>query len=528
MADYSAIIEMIRARSDLLSVVSSCVMIKKTGKSYQGLCPFHPEKTPSFHVYPERQRFHCYGCQKDGDIFAFLQGYHGWSFPQTVQHLAAEMNLEHLLQKVHTTTPSEHIHHQQLKQMVQETVIFYHQTLLALPPSHPAHQKLQERKIKATIIDRYQLGWSGGFSSLLERFPSQQDLLFEAGLITPPERNRSWNRFIDRLVFPIYKVHPTIPVGFGGRIVHNETDQKFPKYLNSPESLLFKKSQLLYGLHIALEHRLFKSFVIVEGYFDVVQMANYDLPCAIAPMGTALGADHIKALLSYKREMIFCFDGDKAGQEAAYKAMLLLLPFYTHRLQASFVTLPPHHDPDSFLLEQGREKFINLLQKRVKIGEYLFQQLQQLNPLEGIDNTVTFVSEAKQLIRMIEDPDARLTLLKVLDTQVYRTKFKGIFIKKREIPSLKSIAPLEWLAALWAQEPKLIAGLTALQVEAIKKKDPSGILGVFFESPVQVEAFEQKIEKIRQKHQALLMLVPSVDLASEMQEQLKQLGIISE
>ncbi len=528
MADYSSVIDAIRVRSDLLSVVSSCVAIKKTGKSYQGLCPFHPEKTPSFHVYPDRQRFHCYGCQKDGDVFSFLQIYHGWTFPQTVQHLAQELHLENLLQKAQSSNPSDPFQNEKLKKIVQDSVNFFHQTLLKLPNSHPAIQMLQKRKIKLSVVQRYQIGWSGGFSSLLDNFPTHKDSLFEAGLITPPERNRSWNRFVDRLVFPIYCVNPSIPVGFGGRIVVEDSQKKSPKYLNSPENPLFKKSRLLYGLSIALEHRQFKSFVIVEGYFDVVQMANYDIPCAIAPMGTALGPDHLKMLMPYRRELIFCFDGDHAGQEAAYKALMLLLPLYTHRLQASFVTLPENHDPDSYLLEHGRENFINLFQKRVKIGEYLFQKLAQKHPIDSIDNIVIFVSQAKQLIRLIEDPDARLTLLRVLDTYIPKTGFKGAFVKKKEIPSLKSILPIEWLAAIWAQEPKLLERLSSSQRCALNQCDLLGKLRIFLKWPAVDEEFERESEKIRQKHKALLGLVPTEALESEMKEQLKQLGIVSE
>jgi len=530
MADYSVLIEAIRARSDLLSVISSCVTVKKTGKSYQGLCPFHPEKTPSFHVYPEKQRFHCYGCQKDGDIFSFLQNYHGLSFLQVLQKLAEDLHLEHLLSQssTMTLTPAQKSHTQQLKSAVYEAMKFFEDCLKNLPDSHSAKKMLEQRKIKDTIIQRYNIGWSGGFSSVLDRFPEKKEYLFQAGLITPVDRGRSWNRFVDRLVFPIFTVNPVEPVGFGGRIVETNTDNKYPKYLNSPESELFLKSRLLYGLHIALEQRLFKSFVIVEGYFDVLQMANHGLPCAVAPMGTAIGLEHLKKLLSYRKELIFCFDGDKAGQDAAYKVLTLLLPLYTHKLQASFVTLPAEHDPDSFLLMHGREKFINLLQKRVKIGEYLFQSLQKSNPLNGIDNTVIFVAQAKKLIRTIEDPDARMTLLRVLDAHTDRPQFKAPFFKRKDTPSLKAIPSLDWLAAILATQPQLTKELSFQQKELLKKSDAQGRLKVFFQENISTEDFEKEILKICSQNHALLSLIPSDGLKNEMYEQLKLLGIMSE
>ncbi|MBM4222311.1 MAG: DNA primase [Gammaproteobacteria bacterium] len=523
MADYSLVIEAIRARSDLVTLIGSSVSLKKAGKSYLGLCPFHQEKTPSFHVYVDRQRFHCYGCQKDGDIFDYVKEYQRMSFPQAVEYLADYYHLNDLIKDDKESHEDRKI--PQLLDILARVADFFHAQLLLLPRNHLAWQMLAARNVSDFFVKKYKIGWSEGFSSLAERFPKEHDLLIEAGLVVAGARKQPCNRFVDRLMFPIYSNGMNV-IGFGGRLVKEDRTQQYPKYINSPETLVFKKSQILYGLSQSLEHSKFKSFLIVEGYFDVLQLALHGFECGVAPMGTAFGEEHLKKLLSYRRELIFCFDGDRAGQDAAFKACCLLLPFYTHKLHVSFVTLPADHDPDSFLLTYGRQSFVNLCQKRVKIGEYLFQKLIQRYPVESVDNIVVFVSEAKKLIRTIEDPDARTTLLKVLDSYLPKKNHRAAYAPSIAMPALRAISPLEWFATLCAAKPALWDGLTEGERVALKMLSASGPLGRLFESFAN-KSIENDSEwqQLKQKHRSLLALLPEEGIEHEWREQLQLLRI---
>ncbi|NBV28732.1 DNA primase [bacterium] len=452
----SDLIDQLKDRSNIVDLVGQIVSLKKTGKGYTGLCPFHKEKTPSFHVYEGPDRFYCFGCHIHGDILSFIQKYYNASFPEALKRLAEHVGIE--LPSTKSFTYEESSLYKETGNSLLQASQYFKQSLESLPNHHLAKIMLQARSIKPEIASLFNIGWSGyNQGSLASLWPLQKQALLNGGLIVDSHLGQPHDRFINRLMFPIYSTQHKI-VGFGGRIVDPELEKKYPKYLNSPETDIFKKNSLLYGLSHSLKHHQFKSFLIVEGYFDVIQLFNNNLPCAVAPMGTALSENHVELLLKYRRELIFCFDGDNAGQQAAFKALNLLLPYYNHRVSLSFVTLPIGEDPDSFLLKNGRQNFIQLCKNRVKIGEYLFQKLESLYPLDIIDNKVRFVAEAKKLISLIQDPDARLTLLEVLRSLNIGARGISKPPKKSNI-TLPKARPIDLLAAIFARDPVLISEL---------------------------------------------------------------------
>jgi DNA primase len=521
MTKSTLLIDQIKDRADIISSIGQVVNLKKTGKGYQGLCPFHKEKTPSFHVYENPARFYCFGCHEHGDILSFYQKLYQLSFPEAVKRLASELGIDLNL----LNTMKEDESYAMCKKVLELAKNFYHSELGKLPTQHPAIEMLKNRQLRSEIIDLFQIGWAGYQKNLVQQWPKYKSTLIDVGLTVEQHLNQDKDRFINRLMFPIFSGKGEV-LGFGGRIVNDDPAKKYAKYINSPETNLFKKNNILYGLNFALQHHQFKSFLIVEGYFDVIQLFNQSLPCAVAPMGTALTDSHVQLLLKYKREIIFCFDGDAAGQQASFKALKVILPYYSHLISVSFVTLPIDHDPDSYLLAYGRQSFIHLCQKRVRIGEYLFQQLEKIYPLDKIDNKVKFIAEAKALINLIQDPDARLTLLEVLRSMHVGYKNKLVAQQTIKKPVISKIKPEDILAAIFAKDPSLICELNENQKDILSKKYPNHGLKFLIFSEVTSDEFKVHQRQVLTRHAGLIDILPKDGLKFEVEQQLKNLGII--
>lgn len=526
MSTLAPIIEQIKSRTDILETIGRVVSLKKGGKSYQGLCPFHQEKTPSFHVYAESQRYHCFGCQKDGDLINFVQDYYNVSFKEALNRLAKEKGLEHLLQQNNDLPAAQTQPLEPLKRLLEDVTMHFEAELSKLPSQAPAVQCSLKRQISADVAALYRLGWSAGFHGLQQRYPGQEEQLVRAGLLKQKSRASYQQLFIDRLIFPIRSASDGQVIGFGGRQVNPDPEKRFPKYINSPETVLFKKNTVLYGLYEALQHRKFKSFMIVEGYFDVLQLANAGLPCGIAPMGTALTPAHIERLQRYRRELIFCFDGDAAGQKAAERTLEILLPFYQHNFSASFVLMPPGEDPDSYIRSKGRQSFIQLCQKRVKIGEYLFFVLEKRYPLDQIDSRVQFLSEAQRLIALVEDPTARLALKEALQQHSFSTARQIKWRKRPHRPHLRTIAPHELLALMLIKDPDLQQRLSEEHKTLLSQHQGyDNMLGPLLNLSPAAKEWAEHSATLQAKYGSFYEMLPSEsqDLAQEFDRQLAQL-----
>ncbi|MBT3215436.1 MAG: DNA primase [Deltaproteobacteria bacterium] len=385
------------------------ITLKRAGTNYKGLCPFHAEKTPSFNVNPLRGFFHCFGCSTSGDAIKFLTQYDRLSFSEAVEELAkrASIPLEIVSGSSRHTNPDEDRGLLCLK----EAVIFYRDNL-ATPEGTSAIEYLKQRTVPENMQEHFQLGvspdeWQGALNRLQQNKITVPDLL-RTGLIKVSEKSgRHYDSFRGRLMFPIRDTRGRC-IGFGARSMKSEDK---PKYLNSPETSYYQKSQVLYGLYEGLSSiRKLRRLIFVEGYLDVIRLHENGFEDAVAPCGTALTPEHLKIVRRYADTVILLFDGDTAGKNAALKHANLLLP---HALESFIVTLPEGDDPDTFLLKHGKAGFEELLEQKVPALDYLVQQTIKKYP-DSIQGRMQGLEELLPALNGINDPKRRqLSLLAI-------------------------------------------------------------------------------------------------------------------
>lgn len=454
MVQDNRLVEIIKERASLLDIVSKVVKLRQSSRTWTGLCPFHNEKTPSFHVYAEQNHFHCYGCNTHGDVITFVQRYHHLGFKEALEYLANELGIDLTL-----GNKSSHHQYDDIYKALALASSLFHKGLCALGAESAQRKFLEGRGIsEQTLLESYQIGWSGTQLpvDLCKHFSNKT--LEQAGLLYLSE-DRLKPRFYQRLVFPIFSSKGTI-LGFGGRRLESNKTSKAPKYLNSPETVVFKKSHLLYGADKIPQFRKWPWVLIVEGYIDVIQLKKHQLP-SVAPMGTALTEEHLKALLRLKKELIFCYDGDKAGQAASEKTLSLILPHFKGEYEISFVILPEGCDPDSILMTYGKNTFVEHCKARKNFVDFLFSRLLDQYQQRDAHAQMKFNTQARKQIRSVECPDARRALESAL-FQFVRERFLK-FSKKNSpqktisLPRPPSIK--EMLCSLLVVEPSLIDSL---------------------------------------------------------------------
>jgi DNA primase len=366
MDGFQAAKEEIKRTVDIVELIGQFVQLKRSGQSYMGLCPFHSEKAPSFTVSPSKQMFHCFGCKKGGDLFAFWMEYHRVSFPQALKDLA---------EKYHVSLPERDPGTTGVKDAIlranEVAAIFFHDLLLKSAKGKPGRDYFQRRGIPEEIIREFKLGyapeeWDSLSKALREKKISAETAL-QAGLLIPRKTEGHYDRFRNRVMFPIFDMRSQI-VGFGGRVL----DQSLPKYLNTPETPVFQKGELLYGLHVAYSRiRESGRVVIVEGYTDVLALIKHGFRGAVATLGTALTRDHIRKLKGYAREAVVVFDSDAAGTAAAMKSLSF---FLDEGMPAKVMSLPDEEDPDTFVNKSGLDAFQTLLEKSVPMFDFFIDR----------------------------------------------------------------------------------------------------------------------------------------------------------
>ncbi len=338
-------------RIDIVELIDNYVPLRKKGTSYTACCPFHAEKTPSFHVSQVKQLYHCFGCGVGGNAISFVMAHEHLDFIETLKLLAARAGVE--LPKTNFLTQEQPAN--SLLYPILEQVTTYFQS--ALKQNQPAIEYLKNRGISGQMAKNFRIGYAANsWDNLYKNFSSQykQNDLLNAGLIVKKENGNFYDRFRDRIMFPIRDVQGRV-IAFGGRILA----QGEPKYLNSPETPVFQKGKELYGLYEARTTcQVLDSIWIVEGYLDLIALVQAGIPNTVATLGTAVTAAHLQRLFRFTSELIFCFDGDKAGQEAAFRALELLLPLMQDDYRARFVILPQGEDPDTYIRKLGREQFL--------------------------------------------------------------------------------------------------------------------------------------------------------------------------
>ena len=391
------------ARVDVIDVVDSRVKLKKTGKNYSACCPFHNEKSPSFTVSPDKQFYYCFGCGASGTALKFVMEFDGLSFPDAVEKLAAQAGLEVPKEQANALEVRQEQLHQPLFDLMQKAGRFYEQMLRNHEQRNKAVTYLKGRGLSGKAAKFFGIGYAPpGWDNLQNFLAGQGDKniikeLITCGMLIEKEDGRTYDRFRDRIMFPIRDARGRY-IAFGGRVL---TDEK-PKYLNSPETPLFQKGKELYGLYEARKIRQkLTRFVIVEGYMDVVALAEYGIHYAVATLGTATSEHHLRRLFKIVPEVIFCFDGDNAGRNAASRAMETVLPVLEDGLQARFLFLPEGEDPDSLVRKEGKPAFEERLNNAIHLPEFLFQHLKEQVDFDTLDGKARLDQLAAPLINRL-------------------------------------------------------------------------------------------------------------------------------
>jgi len=369
------------ARSDIVQVVNQRVPLKKAGSTYKACCPFHSEKTPSFNVNPQKQFYHCFGCGASGDALKFMMEYDGLSFVEAVETLATQNGMEVPREKLSPQAAAKRAQKQQKEKTLYDVLYlvtrFYRQMLRDHAQSEQAKTYLKARGLTAEIAKEFVIGFAPpGWQNLEVGLKNEQDVkmrqyLIDAGMLIQKEEGSVYDRFRNRIMFPIRDGRGRV-IAFGGRTMGDDQ----PKYLNSPETDVFHKSQTLYGLYEMRQARQQYDYVIVvEGYMDVVSLAQFEVKNAVATLGTAITAQHLDILFREVSQIVFCFDGDSAGLKAAWKALELALPNYSGERLIKFLFLETGEDPDSTVRKEGREGFERRVQNAMLMSDFLFQKL---------------------------------------------------------------------------------------------------------------------------------------------------------
>ncbi len=402
-------IQQLLARVDIVDVIDKHVKLKKAGQNYSACCPFHNEKTPSFSVSPTKQFYHCFGCGVSGSAISFLMEYSGMGFRDAVQELAenvgmalpVEANREESLERAKVAAS--------LGEVMMAAMNFYRQELKRAPK---AIDYLKGRGVSGEIAAKFGIGYSPddwqGLKGAVEDYTATA--LNECGLVIDNDEGKRYDRFRDRVMFPILDARGNV-IGFGGRVIGAGE----PKYLNSPETPLFEKGRELYGLFQARRAiRDSQTAIVVEGYMDVVALAQSGVENAVATLGTATTPTHVQKLLRMADSLVFCFDGDKAGRKAAWRALEQSLPVVADGKDVRFLFLPAEDDPDTFVRRLGKEVFLTELKNAKPLSAFLFDELSSQVDLTNEEGRSRLLMLAKPLISQIAAPALAMMLQRKL------------------------------------------------------------------------------------------------------------------
>lgn len=484
-------IDELLARTNIIDVINSRVKLKKAGQNYQACCPFHHEKTPSFVVNPKKQFYYCFGCGVHGNAISFLMDYDKMEFVEAIEELAALQGVE--VPRETVTHSAAHNHQsynyqskRDLHQVMQNIAEFYQQQLTQ---SVPAQAYLQKRGLSEEVLQRFSIGFAAGTNSVLRNFghnDEERKKLLDTGMITQNDNGMLYDRFRQRIMFPI-RDRRGRTIAFGGRVLGDEK----PKYLNSPEMATYHKGNELYGLYEALEQNDNPDYLlIVEGYMDVVALAQFGITNAVASLGTATTGEQIQIAYRATEQIICCYDGDNAGRSAAWRALENALPHLHDGRQLKFIFLPDGEDPDTFVRKIGKEQFETFLLDAVPMSDFLFQHLLAQVDLSTKDGSAKLAALAVPLINKIPGDTLRLYLrnilgqkLGILDAaqldKLLPTMLATAHEKNTETIGKLESTPMRLLIALLLQNPELadkqITRLLLSNTQALQEQDFPGI-----------------------------------------------------
>ncbi|WP_339868729.1 DNA primase [Pseudohongiella nitratireducens] len=397
------------SRVDIVEVIDKRVKLRKTGKNYSACCPFHQEKTPSFSVEPDKQFYYCFGCGAGGNALGFVMDFDHKEFPEAVESLANDLGLSVPRESGNSNQrKGERGEHEKLLSALNQASLFFQKQLRQHPSRERAVSYLKARGLTGQIAQRFAIGLAPpGWENLLEAMEPYQlpvETLEKAGLVIKreadhrlAEKSPYYDRFRDRIIFPIRDARGRT-LAFGGRVLGDDK----PKYLNSPETPVYQKNRELYGLFESRQVlRKPTRFLLVEGYMDVVALAQHGINYAVATLGTATNANHLNRLLRIVPEVIFCFDGDDAGRNAAWRALRVALPVMEDGRQIRFLFLPEGEDPDTLVRKEGAEAFEKRLLSASALSDYFFRHLEEENDLSTLDGKARLFKETMPLLKSL-------------------------------------------------------------------------------------------------------------------------------
>ena len=471
-------IDELLARLDVVEVIDRRVPLKKAGKDFKACCPFHNEKTPSFTVSRPKQFYHCFGCGVSGTAITFLMEFEHLSFPEAVEELAGEAGLE-----VPDTGPARSGDNPTLPllEILGEASRYYKDQLRSHSDASTTIAYLKQRGLTGEIAAQFDLGYAPtGWDNLSSTAGNEEklDLMVKAGLISKRESGGHYDRFRARVIFPIHDNKGRV-IAFGGRLL----DEGEPKYLNSPETPVFHKGSELYNLHRARSAIAQQQMsIVVEGYMDVLALAQHGIDHCVATLGTATTATHLQRLFRLAPSIVFCFDGDRAGRDAAGRALEIALPLLESGRQVSFLFLPEGEDPDSVVRDQGADTFRSLIESATPLPDLLFDTLLNQTDLTRMDGKARLATLARPLLsRIPEGPLRELMQQRLSDlTGVTPSGLGGLPTTPATVPHKrasarsKRLSPLATAISVLVQRPQLAAGLD-LPTMVVDTQDDPGV-----------------------------------------------------
>jgi len=465
-------IDEVLQRVDLVELIDSYVPLKKQGNAYVACCPFHSEKTPSFNVVSKKQFYHCFGCGVSGNAISFVMNYMQQGFTEAIDTLAARLGMQVPREKSQEKIQKSH----NLYELLAQVTRFYQHTLKN--EGKEAISYLQQRGLSGEIAKQFQLGYAtSGWNNLENHFRREKEDLITTGMLIKKDDGKTYDRYRQRIMFPIHDRHGRI-IGFGGRAI--DDDQK-PKYLNSPETVIFQKNRELYGLHQLLQNKTApKSILIVEGYMDVIALAQNGISNAVAALGTATSTYHIQLMAKHCKQLIFCFDGDKAGRQAAWRALENCLPHLDSGIDPRFAFLPEGHDPDSFIRTEGQAAFENYLTNAKALNRYFIDTITLDIDLQNAGDISRLINLTKPYLAQIPEGTYKQLLLDDLARLTHIENYRlANFTREKSMPEPKEQAapqtihrsPIRLAIALLLQHPELYNDcITKIDIEALDGK----------------------------------------------------------
>ena len=498
-------IDEILTRADIVELIDGFVSLKKKGKEYMACCPFHDEKTASFTVSPEKQFYHCFGCGAHGTAIGFLMEYEHLDFVEAVETLSQHLGLE----IPNEDTPVIKNDFQELYTLLEHANSYYKKMLRE---HQNAIDYLKSRDVSGEVAAKFDLGYApDGFNNILNQFKNAatEKQLIKIGLIKQNEQGKNYDRFRNRIMFPIKDRRGRI-IGFGGRAFSDE----MPKYLNTPETPVFHKSNALYGLYEARKYKeTSQSIIVVEGYMDVVALAQHHIFNVVATLGTATTIQHIQQLFNYTQEVVFCFDGDRAGRDAAWRAAQQTIPLFKDGLETKFLFLPQDEDPDSLIRQRGKNIFLQYVKDSQTLSTFIFEKLSESIDIRTPAGKAKLAQQAKSLLSKFPDGVYKKLIFEELEKIVgtpihYEIANATSYKSKVDKTTTSKITPVRLAISALLHDPTLVAEINT--TENLEHADIPGldllkeISNIWINEPdlnqaALVERFRGKPEEIQIK-----------------------------